>query len=578
MLDNEVLIVGAGPTGLNLALFLAKSGIKPRIIDQNSGPGLQSRAMGVHARTLEFYRQLGFADEVVNGGIEIRAINMWAKGVHAAEINIDHFGGSLSPYPYVLSYPQDEHEKLLTAKLKEAGIEVEWSTELGNFEQIGDVVNCMITKNGGYEEKISVGYLCGCDGAHSKVRTGLHLDFGGGTYDQTYYVADVEASGGAASQPGGLNFCVTKQAFVLLLPIRSTGMQRLIGVVPDELAAKEDLNFDDVRPFAEEAGNLNIAKVNWFSKYRVHHRVTEHFKVGRAFLLGDAGHIHSPVGGQGMNTGIGDAVNLSWKLAEVIQGRANRSILDTYEPERIAFAHALLSTTDKVFSLMNGADIGHQFFRETIFPHLMPFLLGFSDMRTGAFKLLSQTQINYRDSKLSHGHAGDVRGGDRLPWVVFNEGTDNFQPLRSFDWQIHVYGEAGDELRHASRALNIPLLEFDWTNHVEAAGFIEDSLYLVRPDGYVGFADSSQDIGAFETYMKQFNLVSGKLSSTPSNETVHYGGNTGLPQEQPVGTIADQPEPTFEPVGPGSLEHNQDVISDPTYDRLAQAPNQMPVM
>jgi hypothetical protein len=322
---------------------------------------------------------------------------------------------------------------------------------------------------------------------------------------------------------------------------------------------------------------MHINKVNWFSKYRVHHRVTNHFKVGRAFLLGDAGHIHSPVGGQGMNTGIGDAVNLSWKLAEVIQGRANASILDTYEPERIAFAHALLSTTDKVFSLMTGTDVGHLFFRETIFPHLMPFLLGFSGMRTGAFKLLSQTHVNYQDSMLSVGDAGEIHAGDRLPWVTFGPGSDNFEPLISFDWQVHVYGVAGDELRAATKNLNIGLHEFEWTDLTEQAGFTRDAMHFIRPDGYIGLVSSSQDIDQFENYLKKFNLVSGKDSNVQPPEPPKVVSSGPLPQEQTVGIEPD------DPYSPDSIDRRldhggEDVLSEPRYGTLHEIPDQMPVM
>ena len=261
-------------------------------------------------------------------------------------------------------------------------------------------------------------------------------------------MADVEAKGEAA-QGHTFSLCLGANDLLIVLPVRSTGMNRLIGVIPEELAGKEDVTFEDIRPFAEKAAEIHVGTVNWFSTYRVHHRVADHFRVGRVFVSGDAGHIHSPVGGQGMNTGIGDAVNLAWKLAAVVQRRADASILDTYEPERIAFAHSLVATTDKMFQLMTGSGAGRQLFRETLLPHLAPFALGFSGVRSAAFRLVSQTRIAYHGSALSEGAAGEVHGGDRLPWAQTGEGTDNFAPLQSLDWQVHVYGEAGPALREA---------------------------------------------------------------------------------------------------------------------------------
>ena len=444
MNETPVLIVGAGPTGLALALFLAKSGVRPRIIDKNSGPGQASRAMGVQARTLEFYRQLGFADDVVSKGIPIETIHLRAHG-HVSEINIADFGDGVSPYPFILSFPQDDHERLLVEKLTAAGVAVEWDTELLELRDTGDRVHATLRKKDGTEE-CDVAYLCGCDGARSTVRAGLRLGFSGGTYDKTYFVADVEATGAAAA-PHLFSLCLGTKDVLLVLPVRSTGMSRLIGVIPEELKGRDDVGFEDIRPTAEQEADIRVQKVNWFSTYRAHHRVADHFRVGRVFVSGDAGHIHSPVGGQGMNTGIGDAVNLAWKIAAVVQGRADASLLDTYEPERIAFARALVATTDKMFQLMTGSGAGHQMFRETVFPHLASFALGFPGVRAAAFRLVSQTRINYHGSALSDGEAGEVHGGDRLPWVLFGDGDDNFAPLKSLDWQIHVYGEAGQPLR-----------------------------------------------------------------------------------------------------------------------------------
>ncbi len=504
--ETQVLIVEAGPTGLALALFLARAGIAPRIIDKNSGPGQASRAMAVQARTLEFYRQLGFADEVVSKGIPIEAIHLRAHNRLVSEIKIADFGKGMSPYPFILSFPQDDHERLLVAQLNNAGVQVEWNTELTELREAGDAVHATLRNKAGTQEDCVASYLCGCDGARSAVRGSLRLGFGGGTYDKTYFVADVEANGEAA---GGHNFslCLTARDILLILPVRSTGMNRLIGVVPEELKGRENIAFDDIRSFVEKEADIRVEKVNWFSTYRAHHRVADHFRIGRVFVSGDAGHIHSPVGGQGMNTGIGDAVNLAWKLAAVVSGRADVSLLDTYEPERIAFARSLVATTDKLFQLMTGSGVGHQLFRETLFPHLVPFALGFSGVRDTAFRLVSQTRINYHQSLLSEGEAGNVHGGDRLPWVPFSDGSDNFEPLQSLDWQIHVYGEAEPPLRDAAQKAGIPVCTFGWNDDASQAGLERNALYLVRPDGYVALADARQEAEKLQSYLSRFKIM-----------------------------------------------------------------------
>jgi len=457
--------------------------------------------MVVQARTLEFYRQLDFADDVVRDGIKLEQIHLYERGREAAVFKFGDFGASLSPYPFALSYPQDDHERLLGRRLVDAGLSVEWGTELVDFKEENDRVHATLRK-GGVEENVDVAYLCGCDGAHSVVRQKLGVGFSGGTYDSVFYVADIKATGDKAGN-NDMNACLSTNAFCLLFPIRSTGMNRAIGVVPKELSGREDLTFDDLKPHIEEIVNVKIDAVNWFSTYHIHHRVAAHFRQGRAFLSGDAGHVHSPAGGQGMNTGIGDAVNLSWKLAAIVQGRAAESVLDTYETERMAFAHTLVESTDRVFQLMVNRDTRGEIFRTILVPHVAPFLMGFHGIRKEAFRTVSQTRIEYRDSALSHGAAGSVHGGDRLPWI---DGLDNFAPLKSVDWQVHVYGKARPELRAAADGVDMPIHEFVWTDNAHRAGLHRDAAYLVRPDGYVALVDSGQDPQKLTSYIDKFKI------------------------------------------------------------------------
>jgi hypothetical protein len=225
--------------------------------------------------------------------------------------------------------------------------------------------------------------------------------------------------------------------------------------------------------------------------------------MGRAFLLGDAGHIHSPAGGQGMNTGIGDAVNLSWKLADALLNRATANILDTYETERIGFARSLVETTDRAFRLMVGSNTTSQLFRSLLLPHLLPFAFGLSALRQAAFRTVSQTRISYHGSVLSEGAAGEVHGGDRLPWV---SDLDNFAPLASFDWQIHTYGEPSESLRGFAQSHRLPVFEFAWNSNMKDAGLAHDAVYLVRPDGYVAFASPNQDIDSLSRFIDRFKI------------------------------------------------------------------------
>ena len=503
MAAPRVLIVGAGPTGLVLGLCLNKLGVPFRIIDKNSGPGQASRALVVQARTLEFYRQLGIADEVVARGIVIDHAQLRRKGKPFAKISFEDFGKGLSPFTFALGFPQDDHERFLVERLKAAGIDVEWNTELASFSQSVDGVAVALRKAGA-DETVAMAYLAGCDGARSTVRQGLNLDFPGGTYSHLFYVADVKvADSGTANTDLLIN--IAAHSFALMLPVRSSGMQRLIGIVPDELMARTDLTFADIQPVVEPVLDVKITQVNWFSTYHVHHRVASHFKVGRCFLAGDAGHIHSPAGGQGMNTGIGDAVNLAWKLADVLGGRAPETLLDTYDTERIGFARTLVASTDSAFKLIVSQSPASVFLRSWIVPHILPALSQFSAVRREFFRAVSQIRISYRDSALSEGAAGAVAGGDRLPWVG-GETADNFAPLSSMAWQLHVYGAASEALAKAAMGLKLPVDAFAWSGQMRKAGLAQDAAYLIRPDGHVALALPDQDVGALNSYAARHGL------------------------------------------------------------------------
>ncbi|HWE24180.1 MAG TPA: FAD-dependent monooxygenase, partial [Myxococcales bacterium] len=264
---------------------------------------------------------------------------------------------------------------------------------------------------------------------------------------------------------------------------------------------RDDLTFESVVPsLRNEAGaGLVFKSCTWFSTYRIHHRGAAHLRAGRCFLLGDAAHIHSPVGGQGMNTGIGDAVNLAWKLAAVLRGRAPERLLDSYEPERIGFARRLVATTDRVFQFVTKTGPLAAYVRVHVAPRVISSAFRARAVRRFLFRTVSQTAITYRASQLSEGRAGQVHGGDRLPWM--QSSPDNFAPLESLDWQAHVYGTPTPGLSATCAARELPLHVFAWTPAAASAGLARDALYLVRPDGYVALADPSQSPAGLERYL-----------------------------------------------------------------------------
>jgi len=498
MTHSDVLIIGAGPTGLVLALWLTKLGIKVRIIDKTAEPGTTSRALAVHARTLELYRQLDLADFVVEHGHKVPAVNLWVKGEPEARLPFETVGEDLTAYPFLEIFPQDQHERLLIDRLEKLGVAAESRTELIRFTDEDGGITASLRGPDGHEEECEASFIAGCDGARSVVRETLDTCLEGGTYRQVFYVADVEAAG--RSIDGELHADLDEADFLAVFPLAGDGRARLIGTVRDERADRADtLRFEDVSRRAIDHLKVEVNKVNWFSTYRVHHRVTQHFRKGRAFLLGDAAHIHSPAGGQGMNTGIGDAINLAWKLAAVLAGRAPDSLLDTYETERIGFARRLVATTDRVFSLVTAEGRIADIVRTRIVPVIFPRVVAFEAARDYIFRTVSQITLNYRGSALSVGTAGHVQGGDRLPWLR-KKGADNFVSLSKMIWQIHVYGAAKPELARWCTDHHVDLQVFDWTPQDEVAGLARDALYLLRPDTYVALAEPSGMPDAVDRY------------------------------------------------------------------------------
>jgi 2-polyprenyl-6-methoxyphenol hydroxylase-like FAD-dependent oxidoreductase len=504
MADTSVLIAGAGPTGLVLALWLTKQGVPVRIIDKAPKPGTTSRALAVHARTLELYEQLDLADAIVAQGYTVPGFRLWLGGREAARVPFEEIASDLTPYGFLHIFPQDEHERLLVERLSGLGVQVERSTELIGYTDANDQISARIRGPDGDERSVNAAFIAGCDGARSKVREAMGTGFPGGTYPQIFYVADVTGDGPAFN--GDLNGDLDQSDFLAIFPLADRGRVRLIGAIkPGHGKDLDKLTFDDISDRAAQKLQLKVKEVNWFSVYHVHHRVTEAFRRGRAFLLGDAAHIHTPVGGQGMNTGIGDAINLAWKVKAVLAGNAPDALLDSFETERRAFALRLVQTTDRFFNLAATDGRLAEIVRTRIAPIILPQIVKFEAAREYIFRTLSQITLNYRGKGLDQGQVGPVHGGDRLPWVRIGEG-DNYTTFKRIGWQIHVYGAANDGLRKWCDQ-QIPLELFPWNLEMHHAGLRENALYLIRPDTYVAFAQSTQSVDGLRQYFAKVQIT-----------------------------------------------------------------------
>ncbi len=489
----EVLIAGAGPTGLLLALWLTRLGVKTLICDSKSGPTTETRAIVVQARTMEFYDQLGLGGEALARGRHFGSLRLWLRGALAGSVRLGGLAANDTPHPYLYILTQDQNEAMLLAQLESLGGRVEWNTELVSLIQHISGVTATLKRDDG-THIVQASYLAGCDGAGSSVRHGLGVQLSGGTYERRFYVADVTASGKLYADD--VNVCMDDGEFIAFFPMREKNRHRIVGQLPE--GAGEHAGFETVRPRIEARGLARIERLHWFSTYRVHHRVADRFRVERVFLLGDAGHVHSPVGGQGMNTGLGDAANLAWKLAQTVRG-GNPELLGSYEPERRPFALSLVRTTDQAFNAIVGNSIRARLVRTVLVPLLLPVITYPKAVRRWLFLRVSQTRIHYPDSALSVGRAGRVRGGDRLPWVALGDGS-NFDALKSLRWQVHVYGEAAPGLQAWCAGWRLALHVYGYSETARRAGMARNAIYLVRPDGYVGLAAAAFDHAALDAY------------------------------------------------------------------------------
>jgi len=517
-MDTDVLIVGGGPTGLMLANQLGRRGVRAMIIDRHSGPAQQTRAMAVQARTLEIYSKLGIAERALELGLRGNGANIWTEGKWAARIPLGDIGKSVSPFPFVLMLGQDDNERIMGDHLRSWGMAVQWNTELTGIKQEPGRVTATLKQPDGSNRQIQAAYVAGCDGGHSAVRELCSITFPGAPYEHVFFVADTEATGPMVAEE--LNVYLWREGFHLFFPMRGRDRWRVIGILPEKLR-RDDVTFEELSPdIRREAGaNLDFKECSWFSTYRIHHRAAEKFRDRRCFLLGDAAHVHSPVGGQGMNTGLQDAYNLAWKLALVVKGHAEAALLDTYEAERIPVARRLLATTDRAFVLVVSDSWVARLFRTRILARIAALAMTFERPKQFAFRTISQTGIAYRESSLSKMLPGlpdgAPRAGDRFPWLRLRflangPVEDLFQKLDDTRYNLIVTAQPappgvalglGDLLRiHA-----IP----DDTQNAQELVRVRISgpaFYLLRPDGHIGLAGTRLEPDAVTRYLSESGI------------------------------------------------------------------------
>ena len=506
-MQTDVLIVGAGPTGLALACQFIRHGVDFIIIDKKETTTPYSKAIGVHARTLEIYEQIGLAERAIAEGTIAGKTRLLEEGELRAEVDLSKFGEGLSAYPFLLILEQGRHETMLLDRITSNGRSVMWHTELSTFSQTADGVTAEIKGPDGAAQTISARYLVGCDGAKSTVRHGLGLEFGGGTFERIFYVADVDIDWEYSHE--ALNINLSKDNLLAFFPLPGEKHYRIVGNLPEGTQKEEgELLYEEIEEVikAELKIRMDISNVNWFSTYKVHTRHVTKFSVGRCFLAGDSAHIHSPAGAQGMNTGIQDGYNLAWKLALVINGRSSSEILNSYNEERLANAIRLLKTTDRMFQLGAGEEWFTSWVRVHIFPYVANLLTRMDFVKRAIFPLVSQIGINYRDASLSMNDVDlKVKAGDRMPYFVL-DGKSIYDWLREPKFHFIIFNDGAapqaqmaDGLAGLADVHYIPLYP-----HI-AEIFDTDQTFcvLLRPDNYIGYIASGVNVDGAKEYLRK---------------------------------------------------------------------------
>jgi len=526
---TQVLIVGAGPSGLMMAAQLLRYGVQPIIIDSKEGPTNHSKALAVQARSLEIYRQMGVADKAVNNGKKARGAVFNRNGKKETSLSFHNIGEGLTLFPYILMYEQSKNERLLLDYLTLNCCPVYWNTTLTSLQQDTDRATAQL-KNAEEEYTLTCDWVVGADGAHSSVRKQLQIPFKGDTYAHYFYLIDAKLNASSVTEDH-LNMFLGEKSFTAFFPMPEQDSCRIIGNLPSEFSEREDIKVEELLPYLADVtkADIQLVQTNWFTTYKLHHRMADKFREQRCFLIGDAAHIHSPVGGQGMNTGLQDAYNLAWKIAGVVNGQLKAAVLDSYAAERMPVARELLHTTDAAFNVIMSNKWYAKFFKKWLLFKILGFAWKSEKIKTSFFKRISQIDIAYRDSNINlHLSKGTkIKAGDRLPYLkLFDEKqlieTDLHEWCSKPGFTLIILGKF-DELflftiakwitqKHAGTlnffylppsGKNLDVFEaFEVSPHQQKA-------IIVRPDMYIGYINDVADVSMIDSYLQNVALVSG---------------------------------------------------------------------
>jgi 2-polyprenyl-6-methoxyphenol hydroxylase-like FAD-dependent oxidoreductase len=473
--DLDVLVVGAGPVGLFLANECARRGLNYRLIEARATQSINSKALAIFPRTLEIFDMAGVVGPFMEAANPVTAVTIVAHGRRLAHMQ---FAPEESPYRLIAMVPQNITEKLLAEELQRRGGVVEYDTSFVSAVQQDDRVSVVLDRKG---ERLELGarFLVGCDGAHSAVRHLLNLPFEGMQYEDSFLLADVETN--EALPANELQLCPSEFGPAAIFPMSAT-RRRIVATIQQAEGDAPSLELVQRILRQRAPAEIEALALHWSSYFRIHHRHVARLQVGRVFIAGDAAHIHSPFGGQGMNTGLHDVWNLAWKLDLALHGRGNEELLESYSTERLPVIKQVIETTHFLTRAMGTPNKFAQALRDTMIPmvsRLAPFQHAF-------VQRLSELGIAYRGSPIVEG-AGkrylddSLRGGEgiRTRFLLF------------------CGREVDAEVSEAARQLAESLHDI-----VELRAGSQKDITLVRPDGYIAYSahnpggDALQAVGS----------------------------------------------------------------------------------
>lgn len=507
---TEVLVVGAGPTGLVAAIQLLRFGVACRVVDRAAGPATTSRALGCHSRTLEALADVGVIDEVLRASRTLRGAIYYRGDRPIARMR---WVPQDSPYPRPLVLAQAELEAILRARLAALGGTIEWGRGVADLSQEADGVTARLDDG----SQTRTRWLIGCDGAHSRVREAAGIAFVGAPYPEVYYLGDLELDlRGDESQ-----IWLGQSQMIAAMPLDDRGTWRVFAdvtpvtpgerVPPPTVALFQQLL--DTRAF--KPGEVHVRGASWLSVFRLQRRQAARYRAGRVFVAGDAAHVFPPFGGQGMNTGIQDAYNLAWKLAAVLQGWGPADLLDTYDAERHPLGEEVIRRVDRTTRMFTGRGALAAMARELLLRALLPI----TAFRRAANRRSSGLAIHYRGLIWLSGHVGKGKGpraGDRAPDGRLAGATLHAR-RDGLRWCLLLFPGTGAPADLGELGPRVQLLRADAGSDPDGAlrrlyRAETGALVLIRPDGHVGFRGDAGDLAGLRRYLARALAGPAKVS------------------------------------------------------------------